>query len=163
MNPQIKQKISLVSLVAIIVSLIVFIKPGLIFSQESHESPNLGKLTVIITGFTNETGNCRFALDNSKFVYEREDTVWIGKVLPIVNKQVIVVIDSLQYGEYAVRVFHDENKNEIIDTNFLGIPTEDYGYSNNVSSWFGPPSWDRAKFIFDKIEMTIEIEVGSFI
>jgi len=163
MNPQIKQKISLVSLVAIIVSLIVFIKPGLIFSQESYESPNLGKLTVIITGFTNETGNCRFALDNSKFIYESEDTVWIGKVLPIVNKKIIVVMDSLQYGEYAVRVFHDENKNEIIDTNILGIPTEDYGYSNNVSSWFGPPSWDRAKFIFDKIEMTIEIEVGSFI
>ncbi|MBE0571159.1 MAG: DUF2141 domain-containing protein [Ignavibacteriaceae bacterium] len=163
MNSRIKQKISLVRLVAIIVSLFVFIKPGLLFSQESRESTNLGKLTVIITGFSNETGNCRFALDNSKFIYESEDTVWIGKVLPIVNKQVIVVIDSLQYGEYAVRVFHDENKNEIVDTNIFGIPTEDYGYSNNVSSWFGPPSWDRAKFIFDKPEMTIEIEVGSFI
>ena len=163
MNPQIKHKVSLVNFFAIVVSLIVFIKPGLIFSQESRESPNLGKLTVIITGFTNETGNCRFALDNSKFIYERDDTVWIGKVLPIINKQVIVVIDSLVYGEYAVRVFHDENKNETIDTNILGIPTEDYGYSNNVSSWFGPPSWDRAKFIFDKAEMTIEIEVGSFI
>jgi len=163
MNPQIKQKIDLVRLVAIIVSLIVFIKPGSMFSQESHESTNLGKLTVIITGFTDETGNCRFALDNSKFVYESEDTVWIGKVLPIVDKQVIIVIDSLDYGEYAVRVFHDKNKNEIIDTNILGIPIEDYGYSNNVSSWFGPPSWDRAKFIFNKPEMAIEIEVGSFI
>jgi len=58
--------------------------------------------------------------DNSKSVYEREDTVWIGKVLPIVKKQVVVVIDSLKYGEYAVRVFHDENKNKIIDTNLLG-------------------------------------------
>jgi uncharacterized protein (DUF2141 family) len=163
MNLQIKQKISLVRLITIIVSLIVFIKPGFIFPQEFQESPKLGKLTVIITGFTNETGNCRFALDNSKFIYEREDTVWIGKVLPIVNKQVIVVIDSLAYGEYAVRVFHDENKNEVIDTNILGIPTEDYGYSNNASSWFGPPSWDKAKFIFNKPEMTIEIEVGSFI
>jgi len=163
MNPQIKQKTSLVRLVAIIVSIIVFIKPGLVFPQESQESSKLGKLTVIITGFTNETGNCRFALDNSKFIYEREDTVWIGKVLPIVNNQVIVVIDSLKYGEYAVRVFHDKNKNEIIDTNILGIPIEDYGYSNNVSSWFGPPSWDRAKFIFNKPEMAIEIEVGSFI
>jgi len=163
MSLQIKQKISLVRLITIIVSLIVLVKPSLMFPQESQESPNLGKLIVIITGFTNETGNCRFALDNSKFVYEREDTVWIGKVLPIVNKQVIVIIDSLEYGEYAVRVFHDENKNEIIDTNILGIPTEDYGYSNNVSSWFGPPSWERAKFIFNKTEMTIEIEVGSFI
>jgi uncharacterized protein (DUF2141 family) len=156
-------KFNSIRLLTLIVLLIVFINPGFMFPQEFQESPKLGKLTVIITGFTNETGNCRFALDNSKFVYEREDTVWIGKVLPIVNKQVTVVIDSLEYGEYAVRVFHDENENEIVDTNFLGIPTEDYGYSNNASSWFGPPSWDKAKFIFDKTEMTIEIEVGSFI
>jgi uncharacterized protein (DUF2141 family) len=141
----------------------IFFTIVLTFPQVKEEVKTKGKLTIIVTGFNDDTGNCRFALDNSKFVYEREDTVWIGKVLPIINKKVIVVIDSLEYGEYAVRVFHDENKNEIIDTNILGIPTEDYGYSNNASSWFGPPSWDRAKFIFDKPEMTIEIEVGSFI
>ena len=146
-----------------LLTLIVFVNSGFMFPQEFKESPKLGKLTVIITGFTNETGNCRFAIDNSEFVYESDDTVWIGKVLPIINKKVIVVIDSLEYGEYAVRVFHDENKNEIVDTNIFGIPTEDYGYSNNASSWFGPPSWEKAKFIFDKTEMTIEIEVGSFI
>jgi uncharacterized protein (DUF2141 family) len=163
MSLQIKRKISLTGLLTLAALFIMFFNLGLIFPQISEANAKYGKLTVIITGFTNETGNCRFALDNSKFVYEREDTVWIGKVIQIVNKQVIVVIDSLQYGEYAVRVFHDENKNEIIDTNILGIPTEDYGYSNNVSSWFGPPSWDRANFIFDKTEMTIEIEIGSFI
>lgn len=163
MNLRISKKPNYLRTITIILSIIILFKSDLLFAQVSEDNSGNGKLTVIITGFTNETGNCRFALDNSKFVYEREDTVWIGKVLPIVNKQVIVVIDSLQYGEYAVRVFHDENKNEIVDTNILGIPTEDYGYSNNVSSWFGPPSWDRAKFIFDKTEMTIEIEVGSFI
>ena len=149
--------------ITIILSIIILFKSDLIFAQVSEDNSENGKLTVIITSFSNEEGNCRFALDNSKFVYEKDDTVWIGKVLPIVNKQVVVVIDSLKYGEYAVRVFHDENKNEIIDTNLLGIPTEDYGYSNNASSWFGPPSWEKAKFIFNKPEMTIEIEVGSFI
>ena len=141
----------------------IFFTIVLTFPQVKEEVKTKGKLTIIVTGFNDDTGNCRFALDNSKFVYEREDTVWIGKVLPIINKKIIVVIDSLEYGEYAVRVFHDENKNEIIDTNILGIPTEDYGYSNNASSWFGPPSWEKAKFIFNKSEMTIEIEVGSFI
>jgi uncharacterized protein (DUF2141 family) len=163
MNLHIKQKLSCNSLVTALLSFIIFFKSDLIFTQTSEDISNTGKLTIIVTGFENDIGNCRFAIDNSKYVYEREDTVWIGKVLPIINKQVVVVIDLLQYGEYAVRVFHDENKNEIVDTNILGIPTEDYGYSNNASSWFGPPSWDKAKFIFNKPEMTIEIEVGSFI
>jgi uncharacterized protein (DUF2141 family) len=147
----------------ITVSIIISLKPELIFAQVSENILNTGKLTVIITGFDNNIGNCRFALDNSKFIYERDDTVWIGKVLPIVNKQVVVVIDSLEFGEYAIRIFHDENENEKIDTNIFGIPTEDYGYSNDASSWFGPPSWEKAKFLFNQSEMTIEIKVDSFL
>ena len=134
-----------------------------LFAQVDDNSRDHGKLTVVIFGFKNEEGNCRFAIDDSKLVYEREDSVFIGKVLPIIDKQVIVVIDSLEYGEYAIRVFHDENENEKIDTNFLGIPTERYGYSNDASSWFGPPSWDKAKFIFDQPEMFLEIKVDSFL
>jgi uncharacterized protein (DUF2141 family) len=159
MNPHKKQKLSFNSLTITLLSLIIFFKSDLIFAQVDEDISNTGKLKVIVSGFENDSGKCRFALDNTKLVYERDDTVWIGKVLPIVNKQVAVVIDSLEFGEYAVRVFHDENENEKVDTNFLGIPTEDYGYSNNASGWFGPPSWEKAKFIFDKPEMTIEIEV----
>jgi len=129
------------------------------FAQTSGATPQFGKLKVGILGFNNNEGDCWFAIDNSREVYESEDTVWIGKILSIENKEVIVVIDSLKYGEYAVRVFHDENKNGKIDSNFLGIPTEDYGYSNDASGWFGPPSWDKAKFIFDKPEMTININI----
>ena len=86
-----------------------------------------------------------------------------GRTLLDCQKPANVIIDSLDYGEYPVRVFHDENKNEIIGINFFGIPTEDYGYSNNTNSWFGPPLWNRAKFNFNKPETTIEIEVGSFL
>jgi len=159
MNLHIKQKLSCNSLVTVLLSLIIFFKSDLVFAQTSDDISNTGKLKVIVTGFENDIGNCWFAIDNSKEVYEREDTVWIGKILRIENNQVVVVIDSLAYGEYAVRVFHDENRNGKIDTNFLGIPDEDYGYSNDASGWFGPPSWEKAKFIFNKPEMTIEIEV----
>ena len=34
-------------------------------------------------------------------------------------------------GNYAVQVMHDENDNNKLDTNFLGIPSEGYGFSNN--------------------------------
>ena len=139
--------------------LLVFISTGSIFPQEADSLNGTGKLTVIIKGFESDEGNCRFALDNSKEVYEREDSVWIGKVLPIQNKEVVVVIDSLKYGEYAVKVYQDKNINEELDTNILGIPTENYGFSNNASGWFGPPSWDKAKFIFNKPEIIILIDI----
>jgi len=127
--------------------------------QTKSLKKNTGKLTVKVIGFENDSGDCWFALDNCAYVYESEDSVWIGKILPIKNNKVIVEIDSLEFGVYAVRVYHDENKNAELDTNFLGIPTEDYGYSNNVSAWFGPPSWDRAKFLFNQTDMLIEIDI----
>jgi len=141
-------------------TVIIIISASLsVLSQTSDTKKSFGKLEIIITGFSNNDGDCWFAIDNSEEVYEREDTVWIGKILQIENNQVIVIIDSLEYGEYAVKVFHDENKNGELDTDFLGIPDEDYSFSNNVSSWFGPPSWERAKFLFDQPEMTIKIDV----
>ena len=139
--------------------LIIILISMSVLSQTLDTKNSIGRLEIIITGFSNNDGDCWFALDNSEEVYESEDTVWIGKILPIENNQVIVVIDSLEYGEYAVKVFHDENKNGELDTDFLGIPDEDYGFSNNVSSWFGPPSWKSAKFLFDQQEMIIKIDV----
>lgn len=130
-----------------------------VFSQNVDSLNGSGKLTVIIKGFESDEGNCRFAIDNSKEVYESEDSVWIGKELPIQNKEVVVTIDSLKYGEYAIRVYQDKNKNAEIDTNILGIPTENYGFSNDASGWFGPPSWDKAKFIFNKPDSTIHINI----
>jgi len=47
-------------------------------------------------------------------------------------------------GTYAVQVFHDENDNLTIDRNFLGLPTEGMGFSNNAPFRFGPPSFRDA-------------------
>ncbi|WP_145008276.1 DUF2141 domain-containing protein [Pseudomonas oryzihabitans] len=38
---------------------------------------------------------------------------------------------DLPPGRYAVSVIHDSNGNNTLDTNFIGMPTEQYGYSNN--------------------------------
>lgn len=144
----------------IIVLFITSFPSNLSQSIENVNSPsNIGSLSVRIIGFESNKGECWFALDSSETIYESENLVFIGKVLPLINKEIIVRIDSLKYGIYAIRVFHDENSNGKLDSNILGIPTEDYGYSNNASSWFGPPSWEKAKFIFNKEELTIEISV----
>jgi uncharacterized protein (DUF2141 family) len=53
---------------------------------------------------------------------------------------------SVAPGTYAVALFHDENDNGKLDTNFVGIPREGVGVSNNKLRSFGPPTWDDAKF-----------------
>lgn len=51
-------------------------------------------------------------------------------------------------GTYGASAFHDENSNGKLDTNFVGLPTEDYCASRNARGTFGPPSFDDAKFEF---------------
>ena len=144
----------------LIVANIFFLQTPTTFSQVNKlNNIERGTLSIKISGFENDKGECWFALDNSKDVYESKDSVFIGKILPIINRGVYLKIDSLEYGYYAIKVFHDENSNGKLDLNFLGIPTENYGYSNNVSAWFGQPDWEKAKFFFNQREMTIEISV----
>lgn len=49
-------------------------------------------------------------------------------------------------GTHAVALFHNENGDGKLDTNFIGIPREDVGVSNNQFRANGPPNWDDAKF-----------------
>ena len=54
------------------------------------------------------------------------------------------VVGDLSPGRYAVAAFHDANDNGELDTNLLGIPSEGYGFGNDASAAFGPPSYDSA-------------------
>src|SRR5690348_10672911 len=51
---------------------------------------------------------------------------------PITNGQGDCTFTGIQTGTYAISVFHDENSNGRLDTNFLGIPREGVGASNNA-------------------------------
>ena len=47
-------------------------------------------------------------------------------------------------GRYALFAMHDANANGDLDLNFLGIPIESYGFSNDAKGTVGPPSFDAA-------------------
>jgi uncharacterized protein (DUF2141 family) len=60
----------------------------------------------------------------------------------------LCVFEKIPPGVYGLSAFHDKNKNGKLDTNLLGIPSEDYGASNNARGTFGPPSFEDAKFAY---------------
>lgn len=49
-------------------------------------------------------------------------------------------------GRYGVRLFHDRNGDGKLETDFLGIPREPFGFSRNAPAQFGPPSFEEAAF-----------------
>jgi uncharacterized protein (DUF2141 family) len=55
-------------------------------------------------------------------------------------------IIELKEGTYTIAFYIDKNDNEKLDTNFLGVPKEQFGFSNDVMGRFGPPSFEAASF-----------------
>jgi uncharacterized protein (DUF2141 family) len=55
---------------------------------------------------------------------------------------------KIPYGKYAVTIFHDVNGDTELNSNFMGIPKEPYGFSNNPRAMFGPPSFEQSLFEF---------------
>ena len=66
----------------------------------------------------------------------------VKKVMPGETEGTI----ELEEGTYSIGFFIDKNDNEKLDTNFLGIPKEQFGFSNDAMGRFGPPSFEAASF-----------------
>ena len=127
------------------------------FSLDGMEKK--GKLIIKFNGMSSNNGYVKIALCNSDENYQNHKSPFIGKTIPINKNTAFVEINDLPFGEYAIKAFHDEDANDDLNTNFLGIPVEDYGFSNNARGMFGPPSWEDAKFIFADDSKIIEIVI----
>jgi uncharacterized protein (DUF2141 family) len=67
--------------------------------------------------------------------------------------------DDLPPGKYALVVLHDENMNGRVDYNWLGVPREGYGFSNNVHGKLGAPSFEQAAFLYDGKTLDLSISL----
>ena len=104
-------------------------------------------LQVTISGLKSDNGSVMAALYKTKEDFLNKE--FKGEIVTIKNKIAYVVFKEVPKGEYAVSFVHDENNNKKMDTNFLGIPKEDYGCSNNARGFMGPPKYKDAKFLLE--------------
>jgi len=118
-----------------------------------------GNLLVKLTGFESSQGKVMIALSRNEAEYKFKTTPYRNETLKLENKTSHWELDALPYGTYAIRFFHDENSNSELDTNFMGIPKEDYGFSNDAPARFGPPKFDMAKFVYSESVKVISINV----
>jgi len=94
-------------------------------------------ITVIINGLESSNGQVLLELsdENGKNISGFNQT--------IENKKCIIIIRNLKPGNYTFKYFHDENKNNKLDTNFIGMPLEGFGFANDATGKFGPPPLEK--------------------
>jgi uncharacterized protein (DUF2141 family) len=140
-----------------------------IFSFHSHSLPLLipqdsvkypGTIILRIAGLNNDNGDVKVGLFNSAQSFSgKTKEKFGGTIVKIFDKKAQCVFSNIPYGEYAIKLFHDEDADDKIQTNFLGMPTEQYGFSNNAKGFFGIPSFDKAKFTVSSDTVRVEINL----
>lgn len=123
-----------------ILIIVLMVVTNMSFAQEITNVETY-RCEVEITGFRNYDGNVLVQ------VFNDQKEVLKSLVVNFTDKRCTFTVDDLPQGKYAIRYFHDENNNQKMDTNFVGIPKEGYGFSNNATSYFGPPSF--SEWLFD--------------
>ncbi|MBD0779020.1 DUF2141 domain-containing protein [Maribacter sp. ANRC-HE7] len=118
------------------------------FGQEAH-------LNIKIDGIQSEKGKILYTVFSSKAGFPSDvDKAFKKGLTSIKNGEAQIDLD-LPHGEYAVMVFHDEDDNDELKTNWFGMPKEGVGNSNNHK---GIPNYKKSVFMLSG-DKTLEIHL----
>ncbi|MEC5165494.1 uncharacterized protein (DUF2141 family) [Flavobacterium sp. PL11] len=104
------------------------------------------ELTIKISNINKLKGEIKVGIFNKELNFLKENATLKNYSIKVKDNSVILIINDLPKGEYAVTIYHDENSDNQCNRNFIGLPTEGYGFSNNFKPKFGPPKFKDCKF-----------------
>jgi len=106
----------------------------------------LASLTVKVEKVSRKGGDVRLALyDQASWGNDDADPV-ADLVVPARAPETIATFQGLKPGVYGLKLFQDVNRNGQFDFNWLGLPSERYGFSNDAHPIFSEPDFSRTKF-----------------
>tara|TARA_Y100001933_G_scaffold265270_1_gene339257 strand:+ start:37951 stop:38316 length:366 start_codon:yes stop_codon:yes gene_type:complete len=114
-------------------------------------------ISVHVHNVLSDKGDVNVAVYNSDASFLSFDEVYTTGTEAAHKGLVKLQIEDLPSGEYALAVFHDENGNGKLDTNWLGIPKERVAFSKGKMKTFGPPKYQECAF---RITSDYEIDIS---
>lgn len=131
----------------------IFLLMEALYSQAANST----KLTIRVQGIKNKKGSINIALYKSDADFKQEKFSYVNRISA--DSDGVIVFNRIDYGNYGVAVYHDENENFKLDRNFVGMPAEGYGFSNNVKGQFGPPGFKDTSVSMNQAETNLSIQL----
>lgn len=118
------------------------------------------QLKVEITGITQVKGKMFMAIYDSEAGFLDVEKAVQKTMVAIEGKEFSHLFTGLPTGTYALAIFQDENGNNEMDTNWIGMPKEGFGFSNDAPVRMGPPSFaDASIALVENEEKVIQIKL----
>lgn len=131
--------------------------------EKRTEQSDGSQIKIVFENIQNQKGTIRIAVYNSENNFLDPEKAASFHSFKVEKKgEMEAVLENIPTGEYAIAVFHDENNNEILETNFFGIPVEPYCFSGEGHSKWRPPYYKDAKFTVDKSGTTLRLQLQKW-
>lgn len=116
--------------------------------------------TVKITNIEQVKGNLYIGWYKDPSTFRINDKAIYREKITITNqKEISFTFKYIPPGRYAIAVFLDENDNYKLDRNIFGIPTEKYGFSNNILPRLRAATFEESAFEIKNTETSILIKL----
>jgi uncharacterized protein (DUF2141 family) len=132
----------------IIVLMAAFLCSGIVFSQNTY--------TLEITGVKKGGGKIYISAFNSKQSFDDRKVYY--SVVTDANSETVCLPIALPAGEYVISMYQDINGNAKLDSNFLGIPREPFGFSN-YNGKSVPGNFDKLKVMVNDKTKKITVHI----
>lgn len=101
-------------------------------------------VTVDVTNVRSTKGHVRVAICPKETFLQ--DSCPFEAMAPSTVGVTTVAFADIPPGTYAAQVFQDEHDDGIVHRDFLGVPTEGIGFSNDAALHFRGPKFNEAAF-----------------
>ncbi|MBW4596786.1 MAG: DUF2141 domain-containing protein [Brasilonema angustatum HA4187-MV1] len=130
----------------------------------SAKAVSNSSLTVTINGLKNQRGQvCLSVFSGGRGFPTSSDRAVAARCVKLENAPLTVKFENLKAGNYAIAVFHDANSDGILNRNLLGIPTEEFGFSQNPKILTGPPKFGDCAVLVAGPQTNIQIQLLNFL
>lgn len=114
-------------------------------------------IVVEIGGLRSSRGVVRGALFRSRDGWTEEGREIATCEARIHAGRASCVIAGVAPGRYAFAFLHDEDGDGELDRDWIGIPQEGFGFSNDAAPGLGPPSFESARFAHEEASTTLSV------
>lgn len=120
---------------------------------------NTCNLKVIIEGLKNTQGQIMVSINKGPIGWPEANFIEQRFIQKYTAPSTIIYFEDLPYGDYAIGLLHDKDKNREMTKNFIGIPKEGFAFSRDYKVVFRAPKYDEANFEVNTPKKTITINM----
>ena len=142
--------------------LFVVLPLAFVSAADTPATQPLARLTVRVVDLRNHKGQLIFGVFDQPDGFPNVEAKSKNWQLKSIGADTVTFTCELPAGRYGASVLHDENKNNQMDKNGVGIPTEGYGVTNNPKPKLRAATFKEAMFTLPPEGATMTISVQYF-